>query len=225
MKTKNKIGAFIGLTFSFLIVGLGFQNCAQQVDMASLEANDSVNGSSTGGTDTPVTKVESDLGVSPTDAKQSLESMMSLLGLTPKDINMNEVNSEINYRRNLLVPQNDITLLNSPSIIAMTSLAGVVCKQAVNKEKKGTRDIFKFIDFAQGPKAYGKMGAINTYISLVDRLWMRKPSKDELQAITEAVDEYFSTLDSTAMGKAAESDKLAIFICTGMLAVPESYLL
>nr|WP_295904019.1 hypothetical protein [uncultured Bdellovibrio sp.] len=225
MKTKNKIGAFIGLTFSFLIVGLGFQNCAQQVDMASLEANDSVNGSSTGGTDTLVTKVESDLGVSPTDAKQSLESMMSLLGLTPKDINMNEVNSEINYRRNLLVPQNDITLLNSPSIIAMTSLAGVVCKQAVNKEKKGTRDIFKFIDFAQGPKAYGKMGAINTYISLVDRLWMRKPSKEELQAITEAVDEYFSTLDSTAMGKAAESDKLAIFICTGMLAVPESYLL
>ncbi|MEK2645459.1 hypothetical protein [Bdellovibrio sp. BCCA] len=225
MKTKNKIGAFIGLTFSFLIVGLGFQNCAQQVDMASLEANDSVNGSSMGGTDTPVTKVESDLGVSPTDAKQSLESMMSLLGLTPKDINMNEVNSEINYRRNLLVPQNDITLLNSPSIIAMTSLAGVVCKQAVNKEKKGTRDIFKFIDFSQGPKAYGKMGAINTYISLVDRLWMRKPSKEELQAITEAVDEYFSTLDSTAMGKAAESDKLAIFICTGMLAVPESYLL
>lgn len=225
MKTRNKIGAFIGVTFSFLFIGIGFQNCAQQMDMASLEVSD-VNGNSTGsGTEAPVTKVQSDIGAAPTDAKQTLESMMSLLGLTPKDINMTQVNGEINYRRNLLVPQNDITLLNSPSIIAMTSLAGVVCKQAVDKEKKGTKDIFKFIDFTQGPKSYGKMGAINAYISLVDRLWMRKPSKEELQFFTEAVDEYFSTLDSAAMGKATESDKLAVFICTGMLAVPESYLL
>ncbi|WP_374030619.1 hypothetical protein [Bdellovibrio bacteriovorus] len=69
------------------------------------------------------------------------------------------------------------------------------------------------------------MGAINTYILMIDRFWMRKPSSDELVYITQAVDEYYSTLNSTALGSAAETDKLAIFICSGMLSVPESYLL
>lgn len=221
MKRRNKIGLTIGLTFSFLVVGLSFQNCAQQMDMASLDSN-----VDTSDTDTS-TRTKTDPGIdgAPTDAKQSLESMMSLLDLKPSEINMKDVNSEINYRRNLLVPQNDISLVNSPSIIAMTSLAAVVCKQAVEKEKKGTLDIFKHLDFKQGPKSYGKLGAINTYISLIDRLWLRKPTSEELTLISQTVDEYFSSLDSTAMGKAAESDKLAIFICTGMLSVPESYLL
>lgn len=227
MKTTKKISVVITLTFSFLVIGLSFQNCAQQSDFrapaGSLEANGASDDDST--SESVAQKTEAAIDGAPTDAKQTLESMMSLLNLGAADINMTEVNNEINFRRNLLVSQNDIKLVNSPSIIAMTSLAAVVCKQAVAKEKKGTKDIFKHIDFTQGPKAYGKMGAINTYILMVDRFWMRQPSKEEITMFSETVDEYFSTLDSTAMGKAAESDKLAIFMCSGMLAVPESYLL
>lgn len=225
MKARNKIGAAIGVTFSFLFVAASFQNCAKQVDFASLEevtlnggGNDITNGSSN-------SKLQTDIDGAPVDAKQTLESMMSLLGLSRTDINMTTVNAEINYRRNLLMAQNDLTLVNSPSIIAITSLAGVVCQQAVTKEKKGPKDLFKYIDFAKGPSSYGKLGAINTYISLVDRFWMRQPSKEELALISQTVDEYFSTLDSAAMSKATESDKLAVFICTGMLSVPDSYLL
>nr|BFD60098.1 hypothetical protein CKG001_22050 [Bdellovibrio sp. CKG001]BFD63503.1 hypothetical protein BdHM001_21840 [Bdellovibrio sp. HM001] len=226
MKARNKIGAVIGVTFSFLFVAASFQNCAKQVDFASLEEVTS-NG---GGEEVPNgssgnSKAQTDIDGAPVDAKQTLESMMSLLGLSRTDINMKTVNDEINYRRNLLVSQNDLSQVNSPSIIAITSLAGVVCQQAVIKEKKGTKDLFKYIDFTKGPSSYGKLGAINTYISLIDRFWMRQPSKEELTLITQAVDEYFSTLDSSAMSKAAESDKLAVFICTGMLAVPDSYLL
>ncbi|AFY02151.1 hypothetical protein [Bdellovibrio bacteriovorus] len=225
MNAKKKIGAVIGVSFSFLFVTMGFQNCAQQTDFASLEEV-TLNGGSVDGSNSSVSsKTQSDIDGAPVDAKQTLESMMSLLNLKSADINMGTVNAEINYRRNLLVPQNDLTLVNSPSIIATTSLAGVVCQQAVNKEKKGTRDIFKYLDFAKGPGTYGKMGAINTYILMIDRFWMRKPSSEELSFITQAVDEYYSTLDSAALGKATESDKLAVFICSGMLSVPESYLL
>ncbi|WP_413570652.1 hypothetical protein ACLWBD_08715 [Bdellovibrio sp. HCB117] len=221
MNLKKKISLSIGMTFSFLFVGMAFQNCAEQTDFASLEAAMPEGHS----IDTPNSKAESAIDGAPTDAKQTLESMMSLLDLKPNEINQAEVNAEVNYRRNLLASQNDIALVNSPAIIAMTSLAAVVCKQAVNKEKKGTRDIFKFIDFTKGPSSYGKLGALNTYITMVDRFWMRKPTSEELALFSKTIDEYYSTLNSTAMGNAAETDKLAIFICSGMLSVPESYLL
>lgn len=213
---KHKISVFIGFTFSFLILALGFQNCAQQwsvlegtLEVSSLD-----------------TSWEEPMGTAPTDAKQTLESMMSLLSLAPADINMGEVNSEINYRRNLLVPQNDMALLNAPSMIAITSLAAVVCKQAVNKDKNATtKELFADLDFSKGPKSYGKAGALKTYESLAARLWGRKASSEESAFFSEAVEEYFKTLDAAALDRAAETDKLAIFICTGMLAVPDSYLL
>jgi hypothetical protein len=108
----------------------------------------------------------------------------------------------------------------------MTSLAGVVCKQAVNKEKAMLqKNLFTKIDFTKGPKTYGKAGALSTYSDLAERLWARKPSAEEIQYFTEAVEEYYSTLDAAALDNAAESDKLAIFICTGLLASPDSYLL
>ncbi|WP_347357533.1 hypothetical protein [Bdellovibrio sp.] len=225
MKARNKIGAVIGVTFSFLFVVASFQNCAKQADFASLEEITVNGGGGESSSSNNSSKAQTDIDGAPVDAKQTLESMMSLLGLSRADINMTAVNSEINYRRNLLVAQNDLSMVNSPAIIAITSLAGVVCQQAVAKEKKGTKDLFKYLDFAKGPSSYGKLGAINTYISMVDRFWMRSPSKEELSLISQAVDEYFSTLDSAAMTKAVESEKLAIFICTGMLSVPDSYML
>lgn len=223
MKIKSKIGAVIGFCFSSSVIALSFQNCAQQQDLSGFEAASTAATSSVASEN--IAKADSGMDGAPTDAKQTLESMMALLNLKASDINMTEVNSEINYRRNLLVSQNNIALVNSPSIIAMTSLAAVVCKQAIVKEKKSSRDIFKYIDFTQGPKAYGKLGAINTFILMADRFWLRKPTKEELTYMSQAVDEYFSAIDASAMGQAAESDKLATFLCTGMLASPESYLL
>lgn len=225
MKREQRVKLFIGITFSFLLLSLGFQNCGKKPELAAELAMGLTVSDPSKDSLPKEKKVEQDSGSAPTDAKQTLESMMSLLDLSPDDINKTEVNAEINYRRNLLVPQNELSLLNSPSIIATTSLAGVVCKQAVAKDKKGPQEIFKFIDFKQGPKAYGSMGAINTYLSLAERLWMRKPTADELQFMTEAVEAYYKTLDEAALVSSSESDKLAIFICTGMLAAPDSYLL
>lgn len=222
MTTKNKIGAFIGVTFSFMFVALGFQNCAQQVDMSSM----SIESDQIMPADHPdlLSQKESPMGVEPTDSKQTLESMMSLLGLTAADINKTTVNGEVNLRRGLLASRNDINLVNSPAVIAITSLASVVCEQAYIKEKNGQKDIFKFIDFTKGPKAYGKTGAINTYISMADRFWMRTPTDQELKHFTETMNEYFGGLSEAERNDAAESKNLAIFICTGMLSVPESYL-
>lgn len=225
MKTKSRIGALIGITFSFLTVGMSFQNCAQQTDFASLEEVTASGGSLSSESAASLSeKSQSDIEESPLDAKQTLESMMSLLNLGRGDINMNEVNSEINYRRNLLVSKSDLNLVNSPSIIAITSLAGVVCKQAVAKEKK-MADLFKFLNFSAGPASYGKLGAINTFVRMADRFWLRKPTTEELALISQAVDEYYATLDAAALANPAETDKLAVFICSGMLALPESYLL
>lgn len=214
---KKKILILTSIIFSFLVLALGFQNCSEGFhvletdDMTSLSFPE---------------KPEVDLGASPTDAKQTLESMMSLLDLTVVDINMTEVNNEINYRRNLLVPQNDLRMLNAPAIIAITSLAGVVCKQAVAKEKRmTTKEIFPAIDFTKGPRSYGKQGALKAYAALAERLWARPATAEETQYFTSVVDEYFSTLDAAALDRVSESDKLAIFICTGMLSVPDSYLL
>lgn len=225
MKNSRKIKNIIVITFSFMVLTLSFQNCGKKQGLATLDMADSASTEPIKDNTPKQSKVEQEMGSAPTNAKQTLESMMSLLDLTPADINMTEVNSELNYRRNLLVPQNEISLVNSPSIIAITSLAGVVCKQAVAKDKNGPQEVFKFIDFKQGPKAYGRMGAINTYLSLAERMWMRKPTAEELQLMTESIEEYYKTLDDTAMVTAAESEKLAIFMCTGMLSVPESYLL
>lgn len=215
---KKKITAFIGFICAFLVLGLAFQNCAEQLPLLSMSSSSSEVGS---------LEISPDgMGTAPTDAKQTLESMMSLLSLEPADLNMTEVNNEINYRRNLLVPQNEMILLNSPAIIAITSLAGVVCKQAVAKDKKlAARELFPDIDFSKGPKAYGKAGALKAYSSLAERLWGRKPSAEETKYFSEATDEYFTTLDAAALDRATESDKLATFICTGMLASPDSYLL
>lgn len=225
MKISQRIRLAIGFTFVFLFLSLGFQNCGKKQDLLTVTEMDSTLSDPLKGAAPKQAKAQQEMGAAPTNAKQTLESMMSLLDLSPSDLNMTEVNAEINYRRNLLVPKSEITLLNSPSIIAITSLAGIVCKQAVVKDKKGPQDVFKFIDFKQGPKAYGRMGALNTYLSLAERMWMRKPTSEELQLMTEALEEYLKTLDSAAMESAAESEKLAIFMCTGMLSVPESYLL
>ncbi|MDG0816126.1 hypothetical protein [Bdellovibrio svalbardensis] len=225
MKIKRSIGLGIGFTFSFAVIALSFQNCAQQQNMSSLSSSSNSGDATTDlSGDAALKASELDEPV-PVDSKQTLESMMSLLNLSPADINKTEVNAEINYRRNLLAPRGDLAFISSPAMIAMTSLAGVVCKQAVAKEKKGTRDLFKFIDFTKGPSAYGKVGAYNTFAAMAQRFWMRNPTEDEKKAITETVDAYFSTLDATAMGKATESEKLATFICTGMLSLPESYLM
>lgn len=226
MRVRNKLGLFIGVTFSFLFVTMSFQNCAPQTDFSSLDSSST--GDDNTGTSLP-SKVDPGIDGAPTDAKQTLESMMSLVGLAPQELSaaaLTEVNSEINYRRNLLVPQNDIRLITSPTIIAMTSVAAVVCKHVVAKEKAAAKaDLFKYLDFKKGPSGYGKNGALNTYINMANRFWMRKPTSDELTLMSQTVDEYYSTLDSAAMGKAAETDKLAIYICTGMLSIPESYLL
>jgi hypothetical protein len=138
---------------------------------------------------------------------------------------MEEINAEINYRRNLLAPQSDISMVNSPTVIAITSLAGVVCKQAVAKEKKSGMDMFKYMSFDKGPSAYGKVGAINTYSNLIKRFWLRNPTVEEVEIISQTVEEYYKTLDTAALGKATESEKLATFICAGVLSVPESYLM
>lgn len=209
-----------------MMITLSFQNCAQQLDLASVSGNSNLNSTESVSN---VGEVQSkSTGISdgvPTDSKQTLESMMSLTGLTPADINMTEVNAEINYRRNLLAPQSNISMVNSPAVIAITSLAGVVCKQAVAKEKKSTLDMFKYMSFSKGPSAYGKVGAINTYSNLIKRFWLRNPTVEEVTIISQTVEEYFATLDSAALGKATESEKLAIFICAGVLSVPESYLM
>lgn len=225
MDKKKTLRLSLGLGFSFMMITLSFQNCAQQLDLASVADGSSSNSSESVSNVDPVQKSTGiDEGV-PTDSKQTLESMMSLTGLTRADINMTEINNEINYRRNLLAPQSDISMINSPAVIAITSLAGVVCKQAVAKEKKSGLDMFKYMSFDKGPSAYGKVGAINTYSNLIKRFWLRNPTVEEVTIITETVEEYYSTLDSAALGKAAESDKLATFICAGVLSVPESYLM
>lgn len=197
---------------------LPFQNCGRQdlnlkteeVDMSSL-----------GQSSLESPKAE----VAPLDAKQILESMMSLLDITPEQINKGEINSEINYRRNLLVPTNNLAMVSSPSIIATTSLAAVVCKQAVNKEKAGAKTLFKYLDFTKGPGANGQTAVLSNFIDMADQLWMRRPSKAEVDAFHDAVDGYYKTLDQNALGRASETDKLAIFLCTAMLASPDSYTL
>lgn len=226
MNTKKTLRLSLGLGSSFMMITLSFQNCAQQLDLASVGNNTTLNSAES------VTDVSTEqskaTGISdgvPTDSKQTLESMMSLTGLTRTDISMAEINAEINYRRNLLAPQSDISMVNSPTVIAITSLAGVVCKQAVAKEKKSGMDMFKYMSFDKGPSAYGKVGAINTYSNLIKRFWLRNPTVEEVEIISQTVEEYYKTLDTAALGKATESEKLATFICAGVLSVPESYLM
>ncbi|MFM6927517.1 MAG: hypothetical protein ACKOX6_03595 [Bdellovibrio sp.] len=226
MNTKKTLRLSLGLGFSFMMITFSFQNCAQQLDLASVGDGSALSASEAGSNGPEVQSKSTPLSEGiPTDSKQTLESMMSLTGLTRADINMTEINGEINYRRNLLAPQSDISMINSPAVIAITSLAGVVCKQAVAKEKKAGLDMFKYMSFTKGPSAYGKVGAINTYSNLIKQFWLRNPTVEEVTIITQTVEEYFATLDSAALGKATESEKLAIFICAGVLSVPESYLM
>ena len=225
MEKKKTLRLSLGLGFSFMMITLSFQNCAQQLDLASVGDGSATNSSEAAAGIEPAQKSTGISDGVPTDSKQTLESMMSLTGLVRTDVNIAEINNEINYRRNLLAPQSDISMINSPAVIAITSLAGVVCKQAVAKEKKGSLDMFKYMNFSKGPSSYGKVGAINTYSNLIKRFWIRNPTVEEVTIITETVEEYFATLDSAALGKATESEKLAIFICAGVLSVPESYLM
>lgn len=218
---RNKFKNLTLLALSGILV-VGFQNCADQKELALL--NSKVIESSGGANSNPsvIGKVQESEGTATINAKQTVHSMMSLLGLKVSDVSLSSVNSEFNFRVDLLAPSNELNFVNSPSIIAMTSLAATLCNQAVAKEKKGTRDLFKFIDFASGPSSYGQVGALNTYLLMADRFWMRKPTSDEVSLMSSVVEDYYATIANKTL--AAESEKLALFICTGMLSVPESYI-
>ena len=203
------------------ILMVSFQNCTDQKDLALL--NSKIIDSSGGANSNPsvINKPTDPSGSATINAKQTVQSMMSLLGLKVEDVTLATINTEFNFRMDLLSPSNDLNMVNSPSIIAITSLAATICSQSIAKEKKGTRDIFKFIDFTKGPSSYGRVGALNTYLLMADRFWMRKPAAEEIELMNFAIDEYYPTIVNGEL--ASESEKLALYICTGMLSVPESY--
>jgi hypothetical protein len=218
MRKKLKNLTLLGLG-GILVVS--FQNCADQKELALL--NSKVIESAGGVNSNPggIGKVQDSEGAATINAKQSVQSMMSLLGLRVSDMSLGSVNTELNFRVDLLAPSNELNFVNSPSIIAMTSLAAALCNQAVAKEKKGPRDLFKFLDFGLGPSSFGQVGALNTYLLMADRFWMRKPTSEEVSLMSSVVEDYYATISNKNL--AAETDKLALFICTGMLSVPESY--
>ncbi len=210
---KNR---FPWLAIFGIAVLLPFQNCGVQQQLDLKVEDMELSSQST---------TQPQAEVAPLDAKQLLESMMSQVGVTPDEINKGEVNGEINYRRNLLIPSNELSMVSSPTIIATTSLAAVVCKQAVTKEKSGKVTMFKFLDFTKGPGAHSKDLLMNNFIHMADQFWLRRPGKAEVDAFNDALDSYYKTLDQNALGRASETDKLALFMCTAMLASPDSYTL
>lgn len=218
-----KMKSWVILLIWVPLTSIGFTNCGGSlIPLTHVETVSLVSDSDRDGAEGKIS-VDT-LDGEPTDARQTAESMISLLKLKSGATDLSAIVTEANFRRPVLAAKNDLGLFSAATVIGITSLAGTVCRTAVEREKTGEKDLFKSFNFQAGPKETGVDVALAAASLMAERFWARPPSTEETTFLREHVNQYLAGLDEAAKDNPSETVKLAVFTCTAMLSLPESYL-
>lgn len=150
-------------------------------------------------------------------AKSALDSMVACTGIeSPSEATL----LEYEKRKGSFTEYGYATEVTAPMIMAVTSMAGEVCRDLVKKEKAMSSDarrVFKSFNFAQGPAALASGDIADATRRLARLCWSRDESQEEMQIFdSEIKSAYTGTL-------ATDTEKAALALCTGVLGSLEGY--
>lgn len=154
-------------------------------------------------------------------ADQLLRSMSSLTGV-PVDM---EVEAEYEKLRSAFGETYDLKKVTAPMLMSMTSLAGVFCNKAVNREAalaSGSRVMFKLVDFGKSVSSFNNAPFSDAVSGLSVRFWGRAIKTTESSMIRMGRDEFVQGIVGE-LTNVQHTKSLAVFLCTGMLSSFDSF--
>lgn len=143
-------------------------------------------------------------------AEQTYQSMLNVTGQTTSA----PARTEYLSRFGMMSATDSLTNMNSPLLLASTSLGGDVCGSLVNKEKAvSTRTFFAGVDFNSGPD--GQQTAFtNSVNSMASSFWGRSPSNEELTTLNA----FFEDMKQAGPGSGKQPRDLTAAIFVGACA-------
>ncbi len=149
--------------------------------------------------------------------EQVYESMLNVTGQSQAATGGQR--TEYMSRLNAFSPIDNLGNINSPLMLAATSLAGEVCNGLVAKEKPmgaASRRYFQNINFAAKPSDNTVDGFLGSMEVLAVSAWGRPMSAEERQIFTDYFAEFIADLTTT--NNAAQTDNLCISACAAVLS-------
>lgn len=142
--------------------------------------------------------------VSTVYAKQTLDNMLSCLGVEFASEESTRVYENI---KQSISERGNAKELTAPMLMGLTSLAGQVCTELVEKEKSEKR-IFVGYDFSGN--TVGDRDIEDSITRLARSCWLRNETNEERSAILDAINQGFPGNSSV--------ENMAIFACTAVVA-------
>lgn len=208
------------LSFTVLMVFVSavFNNCAKsgfQVDGRSIASSIDV-----GSTIDSMTASDS-VNTSMLTADQILRSMSSLTGV-PVD---SSINAEYGRLRSAFGETFELEKVTAPMLLSLTSLAGVFCTKAVNREAAlpaGQRKLFKLVNFSAPVSSFNNDAYSDAVNGLALRFWSRAPKASESSMIKNSRDSFVQAITGT-ITDVKYTKHLAIYLCTATLSSFDSF--
>lgn len=156
-------------------------------------------------------------------SEQVFRSMLSLTNQSqPTTAMINEYNS----RAGGLGVTTNLNLMNGPMMIAVTSLAGIVCDGLITKEAammSGQRTFYNSIDFTKGPSLVSDTAYADMVSRFSNHMWGRDLDQDEQAIYAGYLSEFRTNLSATDVNLASQTKVLALSVCTSALSTFDSY--
>lgn len=140
-------------------------------------------------------------------AEQTYQSMLNVTGQSTTPVARPEYIS----RFGTMSSTANLGNMNSPLMLASTSLAGDVCNNAITREVAGTRNLFPGVDFNAAPNA-GTFAAATT--AMADAFYGRRINGDELAVLNS----YFADMTSAGTQNGALTRTVVLGACSAMLS-------
>ncbi len=147
--------------------------------------------------------------------KQLLDSFVTCTGIGTPSVASKD---EWDKRQSSFSEYGYATDVTAPMMMAVAAVSGEVCNDLISLESAlpaDSRRIFNAIDFSAGPAALGNAQVDDTARRIARSCWSRTPAADELTIIREEVTAGAAGANLT---DTAQTKKLALLMCTGMLA-------
>jgi hypothetical protein len=188
------------------------QNCAQSgYQSTTLEEPN---------TGTPI-KGEEPLIAKPSYPRFNLMSAnqvyQTFLSLTEQNVDTNTQRTEFNLRRSSFSDQGEVQSVNSPYLLAATSLAGTICNDLVQRERtlsSENRHYFKGINFTQNTASVNDEIFETLVKNLAKKFWKKDLNQKELQALME----YKRTFSEGVTDNTTQTLNLVISTCSALLS-------
>ena len=192
---------------------MGFQNCAPGTLMTSTTSS-SVFSVGDGSMDsTSNDKIAYQVNYS----ENILTSMLTVTGVTPNNTTL----SSYNDKKTKISETGLANTITAPMWLAVTNLAGDVCRNLVTQEVALTstnRSFFSQVDFTQGPSKVSASIQNDVIRRMARAYWGRNETVQELSLIKGATSSSFTGV--TDNGATTQNEML--FICAAMLASLDS---